>query len=94
MIMYRSCSPAGITVLVFSILWISCEESTVKDDSQDETMQNTLESDLAGTSGHITEYFYGFDKDVDVEFYRYDFSKFDFSLDDYLLLLGDTPPPY
>ena len=82
MIMYRSCSPAGIAVLVFAISLFACEEPTVKDDSQDETMQNTLESDLPGTSGHITEYFYGFDKDVDVEFYRYDFRKFDFSLND------------
>jgi hypothetical protein len=90
--MFRCCSSAGITLLVFALLWISCEEPTVKDDSPDETMQNTLETDLAGTSGHITEYFYGFDKNVDVEFYRYDFSKFDFSLDDYLLLLGDSPP--
>ena len=77
--MYRSCSPLGITFLIFALLWISCEEPTVKKDSQDETIQNTLESDLPGTSGHITEYFYGFDKDVDVEFYRYDYSKFDFS---------------
>jgi len=92
MIMFRCCSSAGITFLVFALLWISCEKPTVKDDSPDETMQNTLETDLAGTSGHITEYFYGFDKNVDVEFYRYDFSKFDFSLDDYLLLLGDSPP--
>ena len=93
MTMYRSCLPPGITFLVFALLWISCEEPTVKNDSkQDETMQNTLETDLTGTSGLITEYFYGFDKDVDVEFYRYDFSKFDFSLDDYLLLLGDIPP--
>ena len=80
------------TFFVFALIWFSCEEPSVKDDSPDETMQNTLETDLAGSSGHITEYFYGFDKNVDVEFYRYDFSKFDFSLDDYLLLLGDTPP--
>ena len=80
------------TFFVFALIWFSCEEPSVKDDSPDETMQNTLETDLAGSSGHITEYFYGFDKNVDVEFYRYDFSKFDFSLDDYLLLLGDIPP--
>ena len=46
MIMFRCCSSAGITFLVFALLWISCEEPTVKDDSPDETMQNTLETDL------------------------------------------------
>ena len=73
----------------------ACEKqdnSTQENDS--DTFGNTLNDDLTGSQGSITDYFYNFEDDIDAKFFRYDpslMAAFPHYLD-YYNLSGETPP--
>jgi len=73
----------------------ACEKqdnSTQENDSN--TFGNTLNDDLTGSQGSITDYFYNFEDDIDAKFFRYDpslMAAFPHYLD-YYNLSGETPP--
>ena len=64
-----------------SFLLISaCEEPEKKKQVVEEELANTLETtDLGGKTGHINDYFYSFNTNIDVEFYRFSSSYFSFN---------------
>ena len=58
------------------------------------TFGNTLNDDLTGSQGSITDYFYNFEDEIDAKFFRYDpslMAAFEHYLD-YYELSGETPP--
>ncbi len=54
---------------------------------------NTLDSPTVGdgSTGHVGDYFYNLDDDIEVQFYRYDNAKFGFSYESFLALYGKDP---
>ncbi len=81
-------------LLISLFLLISaCEEPEKKNQFVEEELANTLETtDLGGETGHINDYFYSFNTNIDVEFYRFSSSYFSFNYNQYLNLLQETPP--
>ena len=81
-------------LFIFSLFMIiSCEEPDKTNQVVEEELANTLETaDLGGRTGYISDYFYDFDSNINVEFYRFSSSYFTFDYDQYLNLLQDTPP--
>ena len=59
-------------ILIF--LFISCEEDTAVNNSpEQESLENTLNSNLSGEVGHIDDYFYNLSSDqINAKYYRYD----------------------
>ncbi|MDP6755744.1 MAG: hypothetical protein QF769_06440, partial [Candidatus Marinimicrobia bacterium] len=75
---------------------MACEKQEPDDTSGDEgvVFRNTLNDDLAGTSGSITDYFYNFDDEINAKYFRYDpglMASYDHYLG-YYELSGKTPP--
>ncbi len=77
-----------ITVLVFN----NCEESVDSDESTGPV--NTLGNSSVGNGmeGNIADYFYDFDYDLDVEYYRFFGADLDMSYSNYLSLRNAEPP--
>ncbi|MEC9050474.1 MAG: hypothetical protein VYD66_06720, partial [Candidatus Neomarinimicrobiota bacterium] len=68
------------------------DNSTQENDN--DAFGNTLNGDLTGDHGSITDYFYNFEDDIDAKFFRYDpslMAAFPHYLD-YFELSGETPP--
>jgi hypothetical protein len=84
-----------ILLIVMGVSHWACEKqdnSTQENDS--DTFGNTLNDDLTGSQGSITDYFYNFEDDIDAKFFRYDpslMAAFPHYLD-YYNLSGETPP--
>lgn len=78
------------TILV--IIFFNCESPGEKQNNQQEELTNTLEDDdLGGKTGHISEYFYNFDADIAVDFYRFSSSYYTFDYEQYLNLFQKEP---
>lgn len=70
-----------------------CEEPEKKQEDVVDELTNTLDQgDLGGKTGHILDYFYNFDSNVDIDFYRFTSSYFTFDYEQYLNLFQDEPP--
>jgi len=85
----------GLYLLFISSVFmiISCEEPDKTNQVVEEELANTLETaDLGGRTGYISDYFYDFDSNINVDFYRFSSSYFTFDYDQYLNLLQVTPP--
>ena len=85
----------GLHLLFISSVFmiISCEEPDKTNQVVEEELANTLETaDLGGRTGYISDYFYDFASNINVDFYRFSSSYFTFDYDQYLNLLQDTPP--
>ena len=83
-----------LAISLFTAFFWSCENV---DDEQDVLIlnKNTLNSDLPGaTTGHINDYFYNFNEDVNAQFFRYNPSlmKNYNTYSDYYNLFGEDPP--
>lgn len=83
-------------LFAISLSQMACEKQEPEDTSSDEevTFINTLNDDLAGTSGSITDYFYNFDDEINAKYFRYDpglMASYDHYLG-YYELSGKTPP--
>ena len=82
-------------LIVIGVSHWACEKpdnSTHENDSN--TFGNTLNDDLTGSQGSITDYFYNFEDEIDAKFFRYDpslMAAFENYLD-YYKLSGETPP--
>mgnify|MGYP001158678639 FL=1 len=82
-------------LIVIGVSHWACEKpdnSTQENDN--DTFGNTLNDDLTGSQGSITDYFYNFEDDIDAKFFRYDpslMAAFPHYLD-YYELSGETPP--
>ena len=82
-------------LIVIGVSHWACEKpdnSTQENDSN--TFGNTLNDDLTGSQGSITDYFYNFEDEIDAKFFRYDpslMAAFENYLD-YYKLSGETPP--
>ena len=82
-------------LIVIGVSHWACEKqdnSTQENDSN--TFGNTLNDDLTGSQGSITDYFYNFEDEIDAKFFRYDpslMAAFEHYLD-YYELSGETPP--
>ncbi len=75
------------------ILLTSCEDPVREEGPIPIELENTLsESDLGGKTGNISDYFYNFNSNVDVEFYRFLSDYYTFDYTQYLALLGEEPP--
>lgn len=80
-------------ILVFFFLMYGCEEPEKKQEDVVDELTNTLDQgDLGGKTGHILDYFYNFDSNVDIDFYRFTSSYFTFDYEQYLNLFQDEPP--
>ena len=83
-------------LFAISLSQMACEKQEPEDTSSDEevTFINTLNDDLGGTSGSITDYFYNFDDEINAKYFRYDpglMASYDHYLG-YYELSGKTPP--
>ena len=83
-------------LFAISLSQMACEKQEPEDTSSDEkvTFINTLNDDLAGTSGSITDYFYNFDDEINAKYFRYDpglMASYNHYLP-YYELSGKTPP--
>ena len=80
-----------LLIIPIILFYISCEEPEKKQEDV-VVLNNTLEdADLGGKTGYISEYFYNFDDNVDVDFYRFTSSYFTFDFEQYLNLLQKEP---
>ena len=80
----------GLHLLFISSVFmiISCEEPDKTNQVVEEELANTLETaDLGGRTGYISDYFYDFASNINVDFYRFSSSYFTFDYDQYLNLL-------
>ncbi len=81
----------SLLIIPIILFYISCEEPEKKQEDV-VVLNNTLEdADLGGKTGYISEYFYSFDDNVDVDFYRFTSSYFTFDFEQYLNLLQEEP---
>ena len=82
----------GLIFVATLLIFYSCEESV--DSSQENGSVNTLGNSSVGdgTEGAIADYFYNFDYDLDVEYYRFFGADLDFSFHNYLAFYNAEPP--
>ena len=79
---------------IYFILFLfnGCEEPEKKQEDFVQELTNTLsQGDLGGKTGHILDYFYDFDTNVDIDFYRFTSSYFTFDYEQYLNLFQEEP---
>ena len=79
-------------ILFFGFMITSCEK---EEDEKIETFElvNTLDNSSVGdgTTGHIDNYFFPLDSDLDVQFYLFNSASFGFKYEDYLALYSKEP---
>ena len=81
-----------LLLIIFLFFVNGCEEPSKKQEDVLDELTNTLgEDDLGGKTGHILNYFYDFDSNVDIEFYRFTSSYFTFEYEQYLNLFQQEP---
>ena len=81
-----------LLLIIFLFFVNGCEEPSKKQEDVLDELTNTLEEDdLGGKTGHILNYFYDFDSNVDIEFYRFTSSYFTFDYEQYLNLFQEEP---
>ena len=80
-------------IYLFLVFFWSCEK-VEEEQEVVEINKNTLNQDLSGKTGHIDEYFYNFNNNVDAKFFRYSPSlmKNYNSYEDFFGLFGYDPP--
>ncbi len=82
-----------ILFLLIICISFSCEEPEKQQKEVVKELINTLDQDdLGGKTGHILDYFYDFDTNVDIDFYRFTSSYFTFDYEKYLDLVNVEPP--
>jgi len=82
-----------LTITIFCFGFFGCEEPV--DDSEDlSDATNTLNEPSIGSGieGYVDDYFYDFGEDIDVDFFRFDISSFNYSYSDYMDLYDKDPP--
>ncbi len=76
----------------FFFFLTSCEEPEKKKEETVIELINTLDqSDLGGKTGYLSEYFYDFLTNYDIDFYRFTASYYTFDYEQYLNLFQDEP---
>ena len=68
-------------------------EESDEQQSNETIFTNTLNQDLGGESGHINDYFYNFNNDVNASFFRYNpnlMANYQ-TYSDYYSLFGEDP---
>ena len=82
-----------IPLLIFIFAACSFMEESDEQQSNETIFTNTLNQDLGGESGHINDYFYNFNNDVNASFFRYNpnlMANYQ-TYSDYYSLFGEDP---
>ncbi|RMF09308.1 MAG: hypothetical protein D6762_04060 [Candidatus Neomarinimicrobiota bacterium] len=85
----RSVCLAAIPLLVL----LSCENPGTSSSADQSQLTNTLGEPSVGNGmeGSLQDYFYNFESDINVDFYRYGNTRFDFSYGEFLALFNREP---
>ena len=79
-------------ILLFGFMFISCEK---EEDDEIETFElvNTLDNSSVGNgmTGHIQDYFFSLEDEIEVQFYLFNSASFGFNYEDYLALFNKEP---
>tara|TARA_A100001037_G_C15139457_1_gene632910 strand:+ start:517 stop:2787 length:2271 start_codon:yes stop_codon:yes gene_type:complete len=85
----------SLFLLAISLSQFGCEEEISTEASNNQTsLRNTLNEDLPGASGSISDYFYNFEDEINANFFRYDpslMAGYNTYLE-YYNQRGETPP--
>ena len=79
-------------ILLFGFMFTSCEK---EEDEEIETFElvNTLDNSSVGNgmTGHIQDYFFSLEDEIEVQFYMFNSASFGFKYEDYLALFNKEP---
>ena len=79
-------------ILLFGFMFTSCEK---EEDEEIETFElvNTLDNSSVGNgmTGHIQDYFFSLEDEIEVQFYLFSSASFGFNYEDYLALFNKEP---